>query len=344
MNPTKQRIEYLDTLRVLATVAVVGIHVCSQKWHAAGVESAQWQILNLYHSLVNWAVPVFFMISGVLFLDGQRSCRSLFTKYLPRIVTAFLFWSGLYAAIGYFTDHHSLKTAVEAFFAGDSHLWFLYTIAGLYLATPLLRKIVESRKLTRYFLAMALIFACVAQQLMGCAYLISDTAGALISGMVGDIRFGMVSGYVLFFVGGYYLHNTHIPPKWRKIIYALGIAGVLATVLLSSGISLWRGLPVSLFHARNSVTTVCVAAAVFVFAKYHVRTGIPWIRKLSKYSFGGYLVHILVLELITGVLGVHALSFHPLISVPVISVAIFAVSFAISAILNHIPILRKYIV
>jgi len=43
-------------------------------------------------------------------------------------------------------------------------------------------------------------------------------------------------------------------------------------------------------------------------------------------------------------LGVDILAFHPLISVPVIGVGVFLLSMGLSGILNHIPVLKKYIV
>ncbi|MBQ3764228.1 MAG: hypothetical protein II869_04565, partial [Synergistaceae bacterium] len=67
------------------------------------------------------------------------------------------------------------------------------------------------------------------------------------------------------------------------------------------------------------------------------------VRVLSQYSFGAYLVHDAVISLIDK-LGLNTLTFNPIFSIPVISVMVFVISFVISAVLNHVPVLKKYIV
>ncbi|MBQ7581070.1 MAG: hypothetical protein IJU39_07175 [Clostridia bacterium] len=42
--------------------------------------------------------------------------------------------------------------------------------------------------------------------------------------------------------------------------------------------------------------------------------------------------------------GLNTMSFHPVLSVLCISAIVFVVSYAISAVLNNIPFLKKYIV
>lgn len=42
-----ERILYLDYLRVLATFAVILLHVSAQNWHETNVNTYQWQILIL---------------------------------------------------------------------------------------------------------------------------------------------------------------------------------------------------------------------------------------------------------------------------------------------------------
>ena len=69
-----------------------------------------------------------------------------------------------------------------------------------------------------------------------------------------------------------------------------------------------------------------------------------FIQKLSKYCFGAYLVHALVLERLNDQMGLNSLSFHPVFSIICITVIVFTISFAISAVLNCIPVIKKYMV
>ena len=146
-----QRVACYDVLRVAATFAVVALHLSAQHRADTDIYSTAWQAFNLYDSLVRWTVPVFVMISGVFFLAGTQSLRQILRKNVLRIVTAFVFWSALYAAYAYFFNKCALSTAVTLFFSGHYHMWFLFMIVGLYLIVPFLRAIVQDEKLLRYF-------------------------------------------------------------------------------------------------------------------------------------------------------------------------------------------------
>lgn len=93
------------------------IHVAADNWNAADVRSFEWQVFNFYDSLVRFGVPVFVMISGALFLkpDKDIPVKKLYSKYIFRIVIAFVFWSFIYAARGYMKTGDMID-AVDRFF------------------------------------------------------------------------------------------------------------------------------------------------------------------------------------------------------------------------------------
>ena len=127
------------------------------------------------------------------------------------------------------------------------------------------------------------------------------------------------------------------------MIYIAGITGFVATVLMSLYASHFKGEPVGSFYASHSVNVMCEAIAMFVLLKAKFNWPSKIIRTLSQYSFGAYLVHDAV-RLLLSKLGLHSLTFNPVISIPVISAIVFVISFTISAVLNRVPVLRKYIV
>ena len=53
-----QRIAYFDVLRILATFAVIVLHLSAQHWADTDVYSRAWQAFNLYDSAVRWAVSL----------------------------------------------------------------------------------------------------------------------------------------------------------------------------------------------------------------------------------------------------------------------------------------------
>lgn len=92
-----QRIIAFDVMRIIAIFAVLLLHYSSQRFYIS-FPSSEWEIRNIYDSMVRWGVPVFVMISGALFLDSNKklSIKRLFTKNILRIICAFLFWSFIY--------------------------------------------------------------------------------------------------------------------------------------------------------------------------------------------------------------------------------------------------------
>ena len=82
MSTLNQRKNYFDLLRVISSFAVVVIHVTSAAMNTTEVSSQTYMANALLNSIMRWAVPVFFMISGALFLDPKRevTTKKLFTK------------------------------------------------------------------------------------------------------------------------------------------------------------------------------------------------------------------------------------------------------------------------
>lgn len=97
MSMYKKRIWYCDYLRIIATIGVVFIHVVDYYWKLVPFTSKEWMILNVFNSVVRSSVPIFVMISGVMFLSSTRSLKDIYKKNILHIIISFLFWSTVYA-------------------------------------------------------------------------------------------------------------------------------------------------------------------------------------------------------------------------------------------------------
>lgn len=345
------RTVYFDYLKILATLAVVMVHISALKWDVTEVYTFEWKVYNFYDSIVRWAVPVFVMISGALFLQREYTLRTLYGRYILRIVTAYLFWSCLYAVCYNFDG--SRKTMVYTAIRGHYHMWFLPMIIGLYIIVPLLYEMVRKPRMGGYFLALAFVFAFLLPQLllvaMGFGGEIISSLASSVDAVLSNMHFHLVLGYAGYFVGGYVLSGMELDRKKRWLVYALGIVGFLMTILASTKASAVKGRPESMFLDYFSVNVMLESVAVFVWFKYNVgrRRNAVWSRiaaKAAKYSFGAYLVHVFVILKLTGYMGMDRLLRSPLLAVPAVSLLVFGVSLLVSGILNHIPLLKKYIV
>ena len=354
-HPAPRRVIYFDVLRVLATFAVIVLHLSAQHWADTDVFSNAWLAFNLYGGIVRWSVPIFVMISGALFLGRDVSISSILKKNVARIATVFLFWSGCYALIDLVFRHAPLSVVLSQFITGHYHLWFLYMIVGLYLLIPLLRPIAQRKTLMRYFLLLALIFTFLLPQLVLYFSFISPQLSVVIKTVSMYTYCYFPLGFTVYFVGGYYLSRRDFCRREEAVLYAVGILALLFSIIAPVVHAKTQGAPSAVFYNYDSLNVLLTSVPIFVFAKQHLnllssREGgdrqtkaLAFIRKLSKYSFGVYLVHPMVIELLQH-FGIDTFSCNAFFSVPLLAIFVFAASTAISALLNCVPIINKHFV
>ena len=345
-----KRYIYFDFLRIFAMIAVVLIHVAAENWYNTDAKSITWNIYNAFDSIARWGVPIFVMISGALFLRSNKPLKEILRKNVLRLLIIFFFWSLIYSiwelSVGHIT---SISDFLINFFKGPSHLWFLLMIIGLYLITPLLKKIIEDSKSLKYFLTLSFIFAFLIPTIINIINVISAPTANTIKYLNNCINISFVLGYSGYYVLGYYLSKTNISKKYRSIIYLLGILGTIATIALSSLASYYKNIPNGSFYENMSINVLFMSVAVFVFAKTHFNPKLNdnKMKKLvffSRCSLGVYAVHVLVLSMLDYCLGFNTASFNPLLSIPAITISTLVISLLISIILNKIPFINKWLV
>lgn len=165
-GPRKQ---FLDVLRVLATCAVVLMHVLTGATDVtdASIVPEYRSLLLSVMDLVTWCVPIFLMISGYLFLNPERTLTYpvMIKKYCRRIALAILLFGVPYAASELVVAEKSFRVmmipeALKMTLTGHtwSHMWYLYLILFLYLITPLLKKVLQLLPVWSVVAVMAVIF------------------------------------------------------------------------------------------------------------------------------------------------------------------------------------------
>ncbi len=344
----KDRILYLDLLRILAFLGSVSAHVTGQNRFNFEVGSYNWMVNASYDYIVlGSAFPVFIMISGALFLNRDISIEKIYKKYVLHMAIIFLFWSLVYSVLFELIPGHGLKAFFSQFIQGHYHLWVLFMISGMYMITPFLRKIVQDKKLTVYFLILAFIFAVVIENAIYLLGVFSAEAYALSQIVINNAHFHFVLGYPVYFVLGYYFNTYEISKKAERWIYILGIISFIACPVTSILFSLDIHEPASPF-----LITASFFKSMFVFtlvknklsAKPVFQKESKLIQSLSNYTFGAYLVHDIVINGLSYVFHLRTDTFDPLFSIPFIAAIVAILSYASSAILNHIPFIKKHLV
>ena len=354
----KKRIVYFDYLRTAAILSVIVLHTAAKHWNDFGGRSFSWNVLNFYDGITRWGVPVFVMISGALFLSREIDLRTLYKKNILRLASAYFAWAAFYAlaeplvrAVQTGTFEISLRSVMSGIITGQTHTWFIPMIAGLYMCVPILRQMVRSETVTRYYLLLSFVFACVVPQI---TVMSGDFVGGWFAAGIGRINqvisgsmdLRPVLGYSFYFVLGYRINSVEFTKKQRRIIYLLGAVGFVSTVLLNAVVAWKTGVPCQTYYGNFRINVLLEAVSVHTWFRYREYRSIRLSRivpLLAKYSFGAYLIHIFVLNLLS-IFGVNALMCSPVVSVPAVSLLTAVISFAVSCVIHRIPVIRQWIV
>lgn len=332
MTEMKRQTE-LDILRLLATLAVIAIHAVKI--------SAPFGIAPLV-----WSVPVFFLISGRFFLDPKRevTLTKLFRKSLLRIIAAFLFWSAAftvyYQLSGSYAGLNPFGILAE-FIHGPYHLWFLYALAGLYLLTPILRKIAADNKTLIYTLVLFAVVNIITEYLI---YL--PKLGSIAEGFVSQLGLGIMTGYMGYYLLGYFIwkNKDAMGKRTEIVIYILGITMFAATIVAESlASSELRETDFVKQYMKPNVILFSAALYTFFIKRVAQRRFSEKSRyilmKLTEYGFGVYCIHALLNELIQ----TPSFSALPICSALLRVLVLYLLSLSCTWLLRKIPVVGKMI-
>lgn len=340
----------LDILRIVSICGVVAIHVFGLRVGAAPKEGQGWWMAVAIDISFIWVVPVFVMISGALILGSRLVLASpvaFYRKRAARLIPALIFWNAVYLiGVRIWMRHEDLSTSRILQLLYDSsvftQLYFLWLILGLYAIAPLLASFVADKGSARAILTAASLLAVAVLAFAGSGLMALFGVSRPISLNI----FSYWLPYVGYFAAGYALRKIRLRGV-ALIAVALVTAAVLAFTVWHFG---HRGtftvldalVPVSYLGAGVAVAALgvfVVGLSVCEFIAVPARLGTA-LTAVSNASFGVFLVHLLIFELIRlnvpAVLGAN--------SFPAIAVA-YAVtllaSFAVSLIAAKIPLLNR---
>ncbi|TVX93579.1 acyltransferase [Paenibacillus agilis] len=349
------RIIYIDILRILSIVAVIALHTTADLLiRSTDFNSSSWWFSNILNSIARFAVPVFFMISGAMMLKvNVTSYRSFYIKRILPLFLALVSWSIIYDLYNQFyilKYELTLWQYVPGFGyrlimnQNYVHLWFLYVIIAIYMTVPLISKLVKvcGEKDLRYFIIGWFTISIVYQ-------LISDTV-VRVTGQslyIISMNIPLFTGFLGYFVLGYYLFHYELPQRVKHVLFNIGVASFFITPIATYFVSQYKGSLDEMFYGNFSITTFFMAVAVYLYYqeketsmhenlnhKIHIVIG-----SLSKASFSIYLIHLLVELAISRRVEVDASFLRVSVSLVFNVVAIFLISYVTVKVLH----LNKYV-
>lgn len=325
-SPGKNKIEWIQYLRIFSALAVINLHVLYQSF----LLSEKTDTLELYfYNFFIFAVPVFIMITGFLWLSFPQKKFDLI-KAEKRIIIPLISFGFVFALMEvYFNEHtmtlKSLFTAAGYVISdeGWAHLWYLYALIGLYLVIPVLRATLK--EYGDRFAVISIIIIVIVNSF--CADL------SIYHGFKFGVKLPVSGIYVAYLLIGYYV------PKIRISNVALLINWLL--LIVADFYFSYVGVRLG----TNSFV-VCWLATTIYYTFFH--TSSIW-RKLycslvdncASLTFGVYLVHMLFINVFFKLLHLNPYNYLTVLFWGIEAIIVFLLSAGCTYLIRKTPVINK---
>ena len=339
-NPqsSSKTIYYLDIGKWIASFAVVLCHTLNGIARVPSQYMLSQHDANIYMAfskLTYWAVPVFLMVSGVLYFSPEKniSFKKIILHSERRLLLALLVFGFPMCFLENLYDYSLaelpfvLISSFSNLLTGKcwNHMWYLYMLIGLLLVVPVIRQFLDnaSNKDIQMILLILFIFDSVFRSLAD-------------YGIIIGFDFPIVGIYLFYMILGYYSHYR-IQNKWMNCklwipILVIAIIGVFSYQYLFPK------------HDLQYYSPLIILLGWSVFCLF--RTLEPKSDLLSKWrniSFGVYILHPVFINISYKVLGITPVVLGRF-STPILFALVFYVLALITTLLLYqIKFIRKYV-
>lgn len=288
-----KRLIGLDILKILACYGVVAIHTINPTY---GIVNRIIQLFTVF------AVPVFFTINGFLILKKDVTYKYILNKIAKILLVTFIWeilltvmWFAFYREIRPFWKSWPMDFIQWGTFF---QFWFLGSLIIIYLAAPLIKKLLNKSK-KAYFSILILLFAvCAVLNVVQCFFQVQFTDNVIQTFKLWIWLFYFMAGGAL---AVYYNECLKLYKKHKPIILISAFLLIIVSfiwMLFCKGI--FGRLHVGGYYDAATVT-LSIVLIVFLSTRINRLPArlVSMIGLLSKCSMGVYIIHAILLELVT---------------------------------------------
>lgn len=284
----KERNYSFDIMRVLACIMIICMHSPMPSEKA----------ISFFNLAVGYltapGLSLFFVISGALLLPVKTDTFLFLKKRLGKVAMPTLCFTLLYLSLNALsgTDVNWVQSICSIPFSPQGHgvLWFMYTLIGLYLVSPIISRWLDtaSKREEEFYLTLWAITMCY--PLLKLVLEVNESNTGILY---------YFSGYLGYFVLGHYLNKylEVITFKGMILPVAIAIAVPVACKLLHIEVDFF-----SLFWYLSIFVAILTVAIYVVISKYGQKLVFlggklrSFVVLTSNLSFGIYLIHIAVMR------------------------------------------------
>lgn len=326
----------IDLLKIVSAFLVVLLHtVCAVPLYCTwdmGESVYAWAVT--VHQFCNIAVPIFFIITGYLFLGSEKECTyaSLWHN-IRRFLLVLFFFGSLYSLMEQIYNARSFKgvmvwQALVNVMTGNlwDHMWYVYAIMGIYLLLPVVKPFFSTgNRQVVLFTSLAVASSFVLPFL------------AQLTGYPLGISIPITCYVTYVFLGGM-IGKLNIPRPFAILCSGLFVG----CMILLYYMPVYRGIN----QTEYTSLLICLLSGLFVvcivgFLK-EVES-VTWVHRIAQCTWGIYLFHPVFLNVQTKVFHWYALPSAPLVSMMLEAVGLFFLSFLLTYVLRTIPVVRKFL-
>ncbi|WP_027415505.1 acyltransferase [Aneurinibacillus terranovensis] len=338
----------IDYLRAFAIAAVIVIHVSAYFTSIKTINSIV--VVSMFLDvLAHYAVPLFIFISGFALALKYKKIESIgkfYGKRAKSILPQYLCFTIVYTL--FFNEPNApgviLRKIVHNFmWAGAAyHLWFYAIIVQIYALFPLVLAVynyVEKRWKSEWLVLLALLI----QTVWNVYYIVSPTFISIALSQIFYLVFGM------------YICRTYTSiSTWIHSVKLSNYTATAGIFLVTAAISaFWMSglLKYKLFYSIKpsyfigpAILEPALYLFIFVLCFRMAHTLAKWknpftaiIQKIGRFSFGIYLVHVLVLKLLISGFAVVNLKPAHLLFYPLLYLGTLAFSFLLVYLISLLP-------
>lgn len=329
VSSEKGRMGNMDVLRCLAALAVICIHVVEGPVHSYnGVLNADLlQRLKTIHYLMNWSVPVFFVMTGYFCGKHVRYPYSLALKKVKKYICV-LFTVGFFFALlecVYATKHLGMREVGDAILNVLNgklwdHMWFVYDIIGIYLLLPLLFLFFKHSQEQRILVFLLFLLKVFLPWVGKKAHI----------DMVDVLPLGSYLFYVCF---GLLLSMS---PVDRISIRTKGFISI--AMILFGIIAIFLG---NEQHGYTDLSVCLLTMGIFTLFLNLCIPSAKGFSVLAECTWGVYLIHPLFINLAVKLFRINLLSGMVLGKMILFYLSIVFLSFLCVYLIKHIPVLKS---
>jgi len=338
MKEVKEVDYKLDTLRVLSMFLVIVIHVANYYCRAySNISALSYFGAIIFNALARVSVPIFFMISGALLLSKKYDSKKHLKRITKLIITLIIFttiyliWDKYYMKVEDI-NYIGLITNPER-----SMLWFMYAIIALYVALPYVKCLVDGmdKTLEKWFIILWVILNGGLHFLKLFIPLQTSYLVPIISGTY----------YLGYFIVAYliYKYKDVIKFQEKNLLWIIILTvSLIVTISFSYARSMDLNYYYDSFLAYRSLFIMLSSLSVFILIYFNIpNKKNKWIFFASPYSFGVYLVHGVLLNILMNLIPYK--SINAFIGVPLCVIILSGISIGVVILLKKVPVLRKYL-